>query len=346
MDAKRTVFVFGAGASFDEGLPFQEKLLKAYFQNQQSDDSFKVELSQYFKDFFEINVEDFNNVEFPTFEEALGIIELAIEKEETYGPNYSLEKLRKIRTALILSIGVAIEKCNLNRNNSYGILVRKLFHKGHFQKDEYGFVSLNYDILLDKALMKILAHDIYVDYGISFANEDQRFVSDDFQKWISPTKDRGVAYYKLHGSFNWLCCPTCNSIYIKGSSKGNIFNTGYLHDMEHCVKDQSELYCIIEPPSFFKKYKNIYLQNIWEKSFDVLSGANKIIFIGFSMNEADIWFKYLLKKCCFHKKKLFVIINPGSEEIVKPKYERLLGKTIYHQISFHDFIKDHKKYLG
>ena len=121
---------------------------------------------------------------------------------------------------------------------------------------------------------------------------------------------------------------------------------GYLHKTEHCLKDECALNCVIEPPSYFKKYKNLYIQNIWKKSYDILSGTDKITFVGYSMPEADIWFKYLLKKSCYNKEKQIIVINPEPEEHLKPIYERLLGTVKYYPVKFKDFAGNHIPYLN
>lgn len=342
---KKTVFIFGAGASIDAGLPSQCQLLKTYFQKREKD-SFSPILDPYFKDFFNINLDNVNVERIPVFEEAVGVVELAIEKEETFGPDYPIEQLKKIKQALILSMGIAIEKCPLNAHNSYDTLISRLFHMGHFLKDEYSFINFNYDILLDKALLKLLNKKIYIDYGISFANEE--IARGGFGIWRRPSKDRSLKYLKPHGSFNWMCCSTCNSIYIigKGKEKSRVFTTGYLHNVERCPNDQTELYCPIEPPSFFKKYKNIYLQNIWKDAYNLIKEAERLVFVGYSLQEADIWVKYLLKRCCFACKKDIIVVNMEEEGKLKSKYERLFGEVKYCQIPFREFANNHKKFLS
>jgi hypothetical protein len=339
------VFIFGAGASKDEGLPLQNKLLQTYFDSG-LDDELRGNLKQYFEDFYDIDFRNINNANFPTFEESLGVIELSIENEEIYSQTYNLEKLRVIRNYLVLSMGLAIQNSPLNLMDSHNRLIKRLFRRGHFKQGEYSFISLNYDILLDKALMNILESNIYVDYGVAFTNEDKRWAKDPFEKWESPINKQHVVFLKPHGSFNWMCCPKCNSIYIKGQSKSGFFEQGYLYKIENCPKDECALNCIIEPPSYFKNFKNIYIQNIWKKAFEILSDADIIIFIGYSMPEADIWFKYLLKKCCYKNSKKFIVINPNPMKDMIQRYERLLGPVIYYQTKFLNFSKNHIPYLN
>ena len=337
---KNIVFVFGAGASTSEGLPSQSELLKKYFESN-SEDSFREVLEGYFKNFYNINFgSGITTAKFPTFEESLGIIELAIDKEESFSPNYTLSKLREIRNALIMSMGITIEKSQLNSNANYIRLTDLLIKKG---TKKYSFVSFNYDILLDNALMRLLTEGVYIDYGIKFANEGKELGN--FPNWKSPPLEaKSVKYLKPHGSFNWMYCPTCNSMYILGDKKSEVFRTGYSHEIEHCPKDKTELSCVIEPPSFFKKYKNLYLQIIWKEMYNLLSEADTVFFIGYSLPEADMWTKYLLKRSCFHSVKKFIVVNQSEDE--RAKYERLLGEVEYHKYGFKELVDEYIRRKG
>ncbi len=340
---KRAVFIFGSGASASAGLPVQASLLRNYFRAGIGySDSFRNDLVAFFNDFFYIDVQQLGrNASFPTFEEALGVLDLAIEKEETFGPNYTLPRMRAIRDALIYSMGIAIERKEVSSTNTYYRFVRKLFHKGHFDDGEYAFINFNYDILLDKALMDLKFQNtkIMIDYGIRFANENEEGQGDNFQEWFAISeKDKAVQYLKPHGSFNWMHCPTCNSMYILGNQKSQVFRTGYIQTREYCVKDKTPLDCVLEPPSFFKKYKNAYLQYIWDAMTQLLFQAEVIIFIGYSLPAADMWTKYVLKRSCFNKKKLLVVVNKRERE--EKRYRRFLGEVDFKRMSFDDYVLD------
>ena len=309
----KTAFVLGAGASSDEGLPEQNKLLKTYFESPDTD-SFRDTLAAYFRNFFGVNLDDLDKAVFPTFEEALGILELAIERDESFGPNYTLDKIREARRDLVLSMGVAIERAPLNGKDTHNKLLSRLFPDMQLTPDQYSFISFNYDILLDRAIMNLLDKDIYVDYRITFTNQEKEFPG--FPNWTSPG-EKCVTYLKPHGSLNWVYCPTCNSIYMLGSSKSGVFTTGYIHKLEHCPKDETVLDCLIEPPSFFKTYKNIYLSIVWKEMRDLLAEVDRIVFIGYSWPDADIWTKYLIKRTRHRKTTEFIVVNPSEEEVSK-----------------------------
>jgi hypothetical protein len=242
-------------------------------------------------------------------------------------------------------MGLAIQRCHLDNEGTHTRLISRLHRRGHFIQDEYNFISFNYDILLDKALMNLFEDDIFIDYGIDFTNENEEYTNDSFGLWESPRNKNHYKLLKPHGSLNWMYCQNCGSIYIKGETKSNFFKSGYLQKIEQCSKDHCILDWIIEPPSYFKKYNNLYIQNIWKKAYDILSKTDKIIFIGYSMPEADIWFKYLLKRSCFGKKKKITVIDPSPIDKLANKYERFLGPINYYQTTFGTFAGNHIPFL-
>lgn len=78
MAIEEIVFL-GAGASAADGAPVQNRLFKEYFANRPPKDAISQSLSQFFKDFFGIDTsKNLKNIEFPTFEEILGILEISL----------------------------------------------------------------------------------------------------------------------------------------------------------------------------------------------------------------------------------------------------------------------------
>ncbi len=76
------------------------------------------------------------------------------------------------------------------------------------------FVSTNYDILIDNALVDEYKYDIDLDYGVEFRNFER---ADD---WTRPRRNKSVLLCKPHGSLNWLFCPTCNELELTPKEKG------------------------------------------------------------------------------------------------------------------------------
>ncbi|CAG0986667.1 hypothetical protein METP3_02399 [Methanosarcinales archaeon] len=107
---------------------------------------------------------------------------------------------------------------------------------------------------------------IDLDYGIRFRNEGKG--------WRRP-RDKKVYLLKLHGSLNWLYCPTCNSIKITPKDKGAM--RIFTHS-EVCEKDHSNQKALIIPPTFQKVYDNPYLVSIWLQAEKMLRACLNIYF--------------------------------------------------------------------
>lgn len=83
-----TAIFLGAGASKTEGAPLQGELFKEYFSSADFRKNIKMnrELSAFFSEMFKLNVKDrtLTNGSFPTFEEVLGLTDLAILRKEAF----------------------------------------------------------------------------------------------------------------------------------------------------------------------------------------------------------------------------------------------------------------------
>ena len=151
------------------------------------------------------------------------------------------------------------------------------------------FVSTNYDILIDNALVDEYRHDTDLDYGVEFRNFDR---ADD---WTRPRRNRSVWLYKPHGSLNWLFCPACNELELTSKEKGvaRLISDFAFATCPQCGNVYSPL---IVPPTFYKDLNNVFLSSIWNRTDVALRKVKHIIFCGYSFPDADIHIKYLLKR--------------------------------------------------
>ena len=195
VSAQKTVIILGAGASAAEGAPLQQNLFRDYFSELQAEiaaggvrHEMDKDLTDFFFSFFGIDVSDpaSSKREFPTFEEALGIIELALQRGESFkrfGGDPDDPWLQRVRNHLIFLICVILAKR----------LARPAVHHPHLLKtlqaagDLMGtaFLSTNYDILIDNAIT-----DLYriadLDYGVDFANVSRP------DGWSKPRPQRSI----------------------------------------------------------------------------------------------------------------------------------------------------------
>lgn len=231
-----TAIFLGAGASKAEGAPLQGDLFRDYFSSalfKNSNDSMDRELADFFQEMFQIDVDhdDISKITFPTFEEVLGLTDLAIMRKEAFR-HFDIEnraansgRLRFIAQYLVFLVAKVLD----SKLRGYATFHRNLvsaLHNGN-QLRSVVFVSTNYDILIDNALTEEQANGIDLDYGVEFRNFDR---PDD---WRRPALDSRVQLFKPHGSLNWLFCPTCNELEITPKEKGVV--TRLISDFAHAT---------------------------------------------------------------------------------------------------------------
>lgn len=353
------VIFLGAGASASDGAPLQNDLLRDYFDKNWRKDglgalALNKNLSEFFKDFYGLDtINNSQQIKFPSFEEVLGILELSISRAESFR-NYPLttqnptavQTVRDIREQIILLIAKILkEKLQISGDN-HNVLVSRL--ESESRLDKTAFISLNYDILIDNALIK--KHStIDLDYGVEFTNFES---INEFDRprnvWRRPRKNRSIKLCKLHGSLNWLYCPACVSLTITPKEKSVSSIADVPRDCKYCL---TEMIPIIIPPTFFKVMSNHFLQQIWREAEDILMTANRIVFCGYSFPDADIHIKYLLKRVEVNRTatpNIYVFNNHAGKadsvkEQEKDRYERFFSdkeRVRYLDKSFEDFCRN------
>jgi hypothetical protein len=343
----KDIIFLGAGASASEGAPLQGDLFKEYFRFCQARNDYRVNndmnnrLVEFFKTFFgiDINRKNLNSVSFPTFEEILGMLELALNRQESF-KDYSLTadrpRIQQIREDLIFLIAIILDEKLRGEAKHHKKLVNRLKKEKKLSKT--GFVSLNYDILIDNALVDLYPN-YHLDYGVDFTNFEK------LRDWERPKTKKAICLYKLHGSLNWLYCPACISLTLTPKEKGV---AKLVFEPKKCDVCSSEMIPIIIPPTFFKVMSNFYLQEVWHKAENALKQAKRIFFCGYSFPDADIHIKYLLKRVEINKgstPEIFIINNyqrksDYQKESEKLRYKRFFKnrqKVHYTNQSFEDF---------
>lgn len=309
---KKTVIFLGAGASKSDGAPLQRELFQSYFEScgkihelQGSEERYREItdiVNDYFEKFFDFRFgEENSDKRLPRFEEVLGILDLAINRKEEY--KESAHDLLTYREGLIFSMAQAIhyeldyKHADAKRKN-HNQMVAKL--AGEIQEGNVSFLSTNYDLLIDNALLE---HGILPDYGFTLGAAGKNLI-------------------KIHGSLNWKYCPICKN--IERFDEQRFHYEAYL-ETEHfrCTHCNSRAEYVIVPPTYYKDMSNIYLSNIWYNAELLLTGAEHIVFCGYSLPNADMHIKYMLKRAEINRqdnKPLTVtIINAPDGDEANPK---------------------------
>src|SRR5438309_1668319 len=189
MENSEAAIFLGAGASCSEGAPTQARLFEVFFRESfenyyqlqngraslSSIRALKNRLVRFFEVFFGFNPDSTERrVLFPTFEEALGILDLALSRDDGFRQfegNLSSHQqgatLRNIRRDFVFLIALILDKTLESPNGHHTALIRNLNQSGLLNR--CAFVSFNYDILIDNALARQKGHK-FLDYGIDFSN--------------------------------------------------------------------------------------------------------------------------------------------------------------------------------
>ena len=337
------VIVLGAGASKADGAPLQFDLLRDYFllEKDNAHSAMNAELNSFFHNFYGIDTVSVDaKTEFPTFEEVLGTLELAMARNENFripqtGPpdlwdQRRIQQCREYVVTLICTIlARKLGSGPGGGGTSHSRLVQNIPRTGNTS-----FISFNYDLLIDNAIGDAGRTR---DYGTTFANP-------------LPVNDSSVGLYKLHGSLNWLRCPTCGALTHTGDVKGASYP---VDQREHCqtINCNGETTPIVIPPTFFKAMSDFHLQQIWHVAERRLVAADRIYFCGYSLPEADMHIRYLLKRAEVNRgstPEVYVMTNhPAKTDadrgLERKRYKRLFRdpeRVVYTAWSFEDFARE------
>lgn len=343
-----TAIFLGAGASVAEGAPSQASLFRDYFaEKRRRNEPVDEQLADYFQRFWRIDLGrgDLESTVFPTFEEALGMLEMARDRGEGFRGFYGTAGSNQIGQTienLVFLIAEILHRRLQRPGDHHQRLVDSLV--GGRQIRDVAFVSLNYDILADNALAEAYQH-VDLDYGVEFANFAE-------SGWTRPREGRSTLLLKIHGSLNWLYCPVCKGLWITPKTKGVIkLISRRSRQAKRCEGCGGSYVPILIPPTFFKVMSNPYLVAVWEKAEQLIRSCRRIVFCGYSLPDADMHIKYLLKRGQMNRRgprlKVFVVNNhDGKPDSMKSeeldRYVRLFGKSavVDAEMSFEEFARD------
>jgi len=365
MPSVDSVIILGAGASSSDGAPLQKDLMKEFCSkatlkklnlsnekriqignNDEAEKNHLTQIEKYFDLFWGADLLSPFDKKFtyPTFEDCLGILDIAKNRNENFKLK-NREELNIFRNSLIFLIAKAIEeKFTTSGSHNHETLINRLKQEGLLKST--AFISLNYDIIIDNTLTQLRDSDnLDLDYGIEFMNFDRNQNSDE-NSWMRPHPTKSILLLKLHGSLNWLYCPTCNQIEITPKEKGAI---KAFTQSEKCFACGTPMEPIIVPPTYFKEMENVYLQQIFQRSDEILRNSKKIYLCGYSLPDADLHIKYLLKRAELLNRnppEIFIINNHKNKKDPRIEKKRFLQffkfKKMVHytELSFEDFCRD------
>lgn len=328
----RTAVILGAGFSNNSGLPVQSKIpeLLVNFKNE---DEFENVISdillKFMKDIF-----GYESIEtYPSLDDMFTCIDISTNSGHHLGLNYSPLHLRTVRRLLVYRVYSILDGM-FRPDVNVKALLKALFD----YSEDLDFIVLNWDTVLERYLMDMEKLNL-IDYGAGGR--------------LLKTPDASYKYtgvYKIHGSSNWLYCDNCRSLFydllneistLKKSGFQQLDTVLYpelnrfkdkLNNEEKCMICNDVVSSHIATFSYRKSFRTNSFANVWNNAENSLSLADKWVFIGYSLPDADYEFKHLLKIAelklkHLNRKPVIDIVLLNSDKTID-KYKGFFGKDI------------------
>ncbi len=350
----KTVYILGAGFSKPAKAPIQSEIIDEILNLRSKHFGNKDKLIKGYLDDFEkflseelyIDKRQFDSV---ALEDVFTPIDRCIIDGISFRSldNKKLVELReKIYSLIIFAIKEKLQ--NASSHKSYiddfaEYLVRqmkpRMKNKHH---DPVAVISTNWDILLDNSIKHAIENDSHngvVDYCcyLSSLHDDETIKPG---LWALGKGKYNVKLLKIHGSMNWLSCPKCQRLYVAFYNKIAEYGIYRNKKCHHCsvnFKESKTVSSVLRSnlimPTFLKDLNNFQIKLIWQNASVELSEANKIVFIGYSLPQADYELRQLLARMIPHDAEIEVVvreeltdeIKKSNSEIIK-RYKTFFGK--------------------
>lgn len=355
-----TIFFLGAGFSRAAGAPLQWELIAKVLDYEGCDygnpiDEYKDRLNQFLEKAFRLNDEQkrqFNLEDFYT------PIDKCINDRISFR-GYSVEYIREIRNELsrLISVVINSELANYPKKINYLDVFCEYItsnSNGSRNKKKCSIITTNWDILLDKRIFQILGNNrrpegrpSTIDYGTHVVG-----LGEGRAQQVIPAMtalSRGgytVKLYKIHGSLNWLKCPSCDRLFVNPLLQVGLNNVELERDCRFCnrqftmsegISGGFHLQPQIVYPTFLKNLGSSHFNSIWNSVSRDLSETKRVVFIGYSFQQADFEIRQLLARRLPIDCEIINVgnspeLNPGDPEYTnsaQARYRNFFGGRPY-----------------
>jgi hypothetical protein len=344
----KVVYILGAGFSIEAKSPSQEALVRRIFEIHKTEpDAFEKGSVKKFERFLTntllIPIKLHNSV---PLEDIFTPLDRCIADNISFR-NLDIKETLQIRELIYYLIGKTIEVALRQSTGAYIDEFAKIVtskasaREGHnySNTDPVSIISTNWDILLDNSIKRVISRDYsdnaVVDYccHISSYGRSDRTVKPGLE--MLGLGGFNVKLLKLHGSLNWLQCPRCLRMYVDFDNKIAIRQYVDPVNCRHCDShfgkhNSHRLVSNLIMPTFLKNFSNPQYKLIWQNAGIELSEAKKIVFIGYSLPQADFEMRQLLSRMVRENAEIEVV-DYGEESDVriietKKRYNVFFGK--------------------
>lgn len=277
------VIFLGAGASKALGFPANSEILPKIFDNvsnKKTSSSRELEKRRILRETFQQLVPGFSaDNEKVGITDILSLIDFSISSGISLLPKDGFFEMRRIRHLVDMAI---IEVLNVKPNNIEKI---QAFARVIKRFKEAVIITSNYDLIPETVLKTAGIKALDLDYGF-----DWRRVKTG--KIIRRPAKNSYALLKLHGSLNWLRCPSCEQIYINLSAAiANLsdYREGKKYgEAVTCDCEYAPLRSLLVTPSLARTHPEMQLKQLVLSAVDYLSQARSVSIIGYSLPSEDL----------------------------------------------------------
>jgi hypothetical protein len=333
-----TIYILGAGFSYAANVPLQREILGGIRALRLMD--LPPVLSEGFLDaqnkIFDFIGRVFETAEDPRLEDVFTLIDQSIQRKN-HCLGYNWQDLQVIRSALfgavVLLLHTKEDLMASSEKDLYDAVAAVLIERrvaGGQEAHPFSVVSLNWDCVLENAIYRCLDPNGLTEVDIDYCCYTTPLQGPDGKKANHvPSilqKARGlynIKLMKLHGSINCVICPNCNRLYA-GLHAPREWMEEYLANKicPRCARiapyswqgkgDSPILEPLLISPTFLKELDNTHIQMIWHNAYVDLCEAQKLVFIGYSLPEADYHLRTLLKRAIRRDAEITIVLTKGD----------------------------------
>lgn len=355
---KKTVYFLGAGFSRGAQYPLQGDLIdRIRTFKPPSVLSFDLDLFSAYDKFYKnrerVNSfleKVFKDIPNPNLEDVFTILDQSI-SERTFCKGISWRRLINVdesfKSTILFSLHAASSEASPQDLDLYKRIAAHLLKKRLNTKEKVSVISVNWDSLVEDSIYYWIDRlkqqgkiDIdYCCYTMPLAGSPHSPSITQKAKNISNFK-----ILKLHGSTNWLVCESCKKIYTGVGANFSALHLYFSNDhvCEECNDSGNsvnpKLLPFIITPTYLKAFPNPHIQNVWLNAYTELNEADKIVFIGYSLPEADFFVRSLLRRSIRNGTEIDVVLwksdRPTAKQkklshlFAKHRYENFFGSKV------------------
>jgi hypothetical protein len=361
MSTEKTIYILGAGFSISSGGPRQDEIMSEIWKLPDGGDT--GELKAEFKNFLRENLNvDENRV---LLEDIYTPIDRCLADGLAF-KSLTERQLLSLRDQIDYLISLAIQKrfrtTKAASSNYVTKFAKHLVEKAAVRAtkaegikdkteakeyDSFSIISLNWDILLDNHLndaLRVRDGEVTDDYGpfgvvdyccyiSSLRNDDRRIRTG---LWTLGCRGYNINLLKLHGSMNWLQCPNCQQLFIGFAAKHNVINFTRPKRCRYCGEQGNKSYLrgSLVMPTFLKDLSNVQVKLIWQNAGIEIMEARRLVFVGYSLPQADFEFRQLISRMVHKDAKIEVYLwdKAASYGDEKLRYENFFSR---HNVEIH-----------